>query len=123
MIGAQSQKRIAPYALLAPFLLVFAVFIVYPLIQSLVLAMNATYGPSATVFVGLDNFRFLMKDPQFWIALRNTVLFTFGSVFIQLPLSLGLAMLLNRREIKAKSLFRLTFFAPVRSARWMRLPV
>lgn len=113
MIGARAQMRLAPYWLLAPFTAVFALFIAYPLVQSVVLATHTTFGPDATVFVGLDNFRFLIADPQFWVALRNTVIFTLGSVFIQLPLSLGLAMLLNRPDIRAKGAFRLIFFSPV----------
>ena len=113
MISARTQMRAAPYLLLAPFMAVFVLFIGYPLYQSMILATHSTYGPSAKVFVGLGNFRFLLHDDQFWIALRNTVIFTVGSVCIQLPLSLGLAMLLNRPEVRAKALFRLVFFSPV----------
>ena len=60
----------------------------------------------------MSNFQFLLSDPLFWTALRNTAVFAAASVFIQLPLSLGLALLLNRPEIKGRTIFRLIFFSP-----------
>ena len=102
----------APYFFLAPFLLIFALFTVYPLVQSIVLSTQQTYGPKSARFVGFDNFTALFRDPLFWTAVRNTVVFTAGSVFLQLPLSLGLAMLLNRPNLKARAFFRLIFFSP-----------
>ena len=47
--------------------------------------------PESTAWVGLDNFTFMLGDPLFWKAVRNTFVFAAGSVFLQLPLSLGLA--------------------------------
>jgi len=97
---------------MAPFLLIFCTFMIYPLVQSIVLAMQQTFGPKTTVFVGLKNFRDLLGDRFFWIALRNTFVFAIASVAIQLPLSLGLAMVLNRPGLKGRALFRLIFFSP-----------
>jgi ABC-type sugar transport system permease subunit len=106
------QPNWAPWLFIAPFLLLFLTFTAYPLIKSMTLSLHQTFGPRATRFVGIDNFRFLLADPLFWKALRNTALFTAGSIFLQLPLSLGLAMLLNRPSIKGRALFRLIFFSP-----------
>ncbi len=102
----------APWAFLAPFLLLFAAFTLWPLGQSLVLAFSQTFGPKHSAFVGFDNFRFLLRDPLFWTALGNTALYTAGSVFIQLPIALGLALLLNRPGLRGRAVFRLIFFAP-----------
>lgn len=102
-----------PYLFIAPFVLLFAVFTLYPLFYSVVMAMQQNFGPNRSVFIGLDNFRWLFDDPEFWKALRNTFVFAAGSIFIQLPCALGLAILLNRPEIKARGFFRLIFFAPV----------
>ncbi|MEL7086935.1 MAG: sugar ABC transporter permease [Planctomycetota bacterium] len=103
----------APYAFIAPFILLFAVFTVYPLLYSVVMATQQNFGPNRSEFVGLDNFRWLWEDREFRLALRNTFVFAAGSIFLQLPCALGLAILLNRPEIKARGLFRLIFFAPV----------
>jgi len=109
-----SQRRIpwAPYLFLLPFAVVFLTFTAYPLVQSLVLSAQQTFGPRSARFVGAENFRFLLADPLFWKALRNTTVFAAGSVFIQLPCALGLAILLNRPTLKGRAFFRLIFFSP-----------
>lgn len=112
MKSSAKKLSAAPWVFIGPFLLAFGVFTVWPLLQSLVLAFQQTYGPGTTRWVGLRNFEYLVGDPLFWRAVANTATFTLGSLFIQLPLALGLALLLNRPGIRARSFFRLTFFAP-----------
>ncbi|MEM1027719.1 MAG: sugar ABC transporter permease [Planctomycetota bacterium] len=103
-----------PYLFVAPFVLSFAVFVVYPLIQSVFLAFMQTNGPQTRQFVGLENFVWLFtEDPDFWPSVFNIFLFTAGSMLIQLPASLGLALLLNRKDIKARGFWRMIFFAPI----------
>jgi ABC-type sugar transport system permease subunit len=112
-MASRSRPRLAPYILLAPFLAIFLVFTAYPLVQSAVLSMQQTFGPGRSVWVGLDNYRFMASDPLFWKALTNTAIFTAGSVFLQLPLALGLALLLNSDRLRGRMVFRTIFFAPV----------
>ena len=106
------HKPLAPYAFLTPFLLIFTLFTLYPLIQSLILSFQQTHGPHSAQAVGAANFAFILHDPLFWKALSNTAIFAAASVFIQLPISLALALLLNRPNIKGRALFRLIFFSP-----------
>ena len=112
------MKRYHPYSpatpliVLAPFLLTFCVFLVYPLLQSIVLATQQTFGAGFRYFVGGDNFIRLFGDPRFWIATRNTFLFASLNVCIQMPLALGLALLLNRPSLKGRAIFRLVIFSP-----------
>jgi ABC-type sugar transport system permease subunit len=106
------QQRYAPYLFVSPFLLLFAVFGAWPIIKSLVLSVYATNGPRSAVFVGPANFRFLLADADFHTAVWNTAVFAFFSVFLQLPLSLGLALLLTQRWLRTRELFRLAFFSP-----------
>ena len=97
---------------LLPYFLVAAVFFVYPLGYATVLAFYQTNGPKSRVFVGLDNFRFILTDSDFRLALWNTCFFAVCSIFLQLPLSLGLAMLLNSKRDRMKGFFRLAIFSP-----------
>jgi ABC-type sugar transport system permease subunit len=106
------QQRYAPYLFVAPFLIVFATFGLWPILKSLVLSFYATNGPKSAVFVGAANFRFLLADPDFHIAVWNTVVFALASVFVQLPLSLGLALLLSQPWLRGREFFRLAFFSP-----------
>ncbi|MEO6004972.1 MAG: sugar ABC transporter permease [Opitutus sp.] len=112
MKSAPPNPRWAPWVFIAPFLVLFATFTLWPLVQSLLLAFSQTFGPKRSAFVGFDNFAFLLRDPLFWQALRNTLVYTAGSVFIQLPIALMLALLLNRPGLRGRAMFRLIFFAP-----------
>ena len=100
------------WAALTPFLVLFVVFMVYPLIQSAFLSLNQTYGPETRLFVGTKNFELLIQDPVFWKAIRNTLVYTMGSLFIQLPLAFGLALVLNSRRLRGRAIYRLIFFSP-----------
>lgn len=106
------QHRIAPYLFVSPFLLVFAIFGFWPLVKSLALSLYITNGPHSAVYVGVDNYRFLVRDPDFHVAVRNTATYAFFAVFLQLPLSLGLALLLSQKWLRGRELFRLAFFSP-----------
>ena len=108
----RQQLTWAPYLFVSPFLLLFAVFGIYPIAKSLYLAFHTTNGPRSEVFTGLMNFKFLFEDPDFHTALKNTAIYAFFSVFLQLPLSLGLALLLNQRWLKGREFFRLVFISP-----------
>lgn len=108
----KDRARLAPYILILPFLALFVVFTLVPLIKAVPLSMHHTFGPGASTYVGTEKFTEALHDHRFWTALRNTMLFTAGSVFIQLPVALGLALMLNRRRLRGRNTFRLLFFSP-----------
>ena len=104
---------VAPWLLMAPFLFGVILFTLVPLLSSVHLSTRQTFGPEFSTNVGAGNFQFLASDPLFWTALRNTVIFTLGSVLIQLPLSLLLALALNRPNLRGRTFFRVSLFSPV----------
>lgn len=106
------QHRAAPYLFVAPFLTGFALFGLWPILKSLALSLYATNGPKSQVYVGTANYTFLLRDADFHTAVKNTLVFALWSVFFQLPLALGLAMLLNQRWLRGRSFWRLAFFSP-----------
>lgn len=110
---ARQYPTWVPYFFLAPFLLVFLVFIAYPMVLSASMAFQQNAGPGVSEPVGFKNFKWMIQDPAFWTAVKNTTIFALASVFIQLPAALGLALLLNSDKIKARGLWRMIFFAPV----------
>lgn len=101
-----------PWFFIAPFLVLFGAFVLWPLCKSLVLSLQQSWGPAHTAFVGLRNYQWILGDTLFWKAARNTALFACGSVFVQLPLALGLALLLNRPSLRGRAIYRTVFFAP-----------
>lgn len=107
------SQRTIPYVFLAPFIIVFVVFLVFPLFQSVQLASRQTFGPDVSRFIGFQNFSYLISDPLFWLSLRNTIVYAAFSVGLQMPLALGLALLLNQPHLRGRAFFRLVFFSPV----------
>jgi len=107
----QLQARAAPYLFVLPFVLLFCAFQLYPLGRSLVISFYDTAGPRATRFVGLENYRYLLGDKLFWGALANTLYYAIAFLAVQIPASLGLALLLNSRKLKWRGFFRFAFFS------------
>jgi ABC-type sugar transport system permease subunit len=105
------QARVAPYLFVSPFVILFCVFMLYPLLRSLWLTVHKTVGPRQEYFVGLDNFRFMLQDQIFWLAVANTTAYAVGYIALQIPIALGLALLLNGNWIVGRSLFRFAFFS------------
>lgn len=108
----KKQQKLAPYLFVLPFVVTFCIFSAYPYVKSLSYSLYATSGPKDSKFVGLGNYQFLLSDTDFGKAVLNTAIFAFFSVLIQLPLSLGLAMLLSQKWVKAVRVWRLAVFAP-----------
>ncbi len=103
----------AAWWFLAPFLTLFATFTVYPLADSVYLALRQSVGPGVDVYVGGENFARLLRDEVFWESLGRTAYFAAGSILGQLPLALGLALLVNQRGLRLRGLWRTMLFLPV----------
>ncbi|MEH0168394.1 carbohydrate ABC transporter permease [Paucibacter sp. JuS9] len=92
------SPRHAPYLLLAPFLLLFLVFGLFPLCFSLYLAFQSwepTSGLAAMHFVGFDNFAFALQDEWFWKSLQNTGWLAVVSGLPQHLVAIALACFIN----------------------------
>ncbi|CAN5384795.1 sugar ABC transporter permease [soil metagenome] len=105
------QHRYSPYLFVAPFVILFCVFLVYPLSRSFSLSFYKTIGPRDARFIGAANYRFLLADRMFWLAVANTVGYAIVFLSIQIPAALGLAILLNSKRVRAKPIFRFAFFS------------
>lgn len=96
-----------------PAVALFAVFVVYPLIQGVVLAFTNWDGYSADRdFVGLANFARLVTDTTFQTALLNTVLYGFGCTILQQILGLALALALDGSG-RGRAFARAIIYLPV----------
>src|SRR2546428_544785 len=106
------QRRAAPYLFVAPFVLIFGCFMLYPLCRSITLSFYKASGPRQLRFVGLGNYRFLLSDRVFWAAVFNTTYFAVLFLSLQIPLALGMAVLLNSPSVRFRNLFRFACFSP-----------
>ncbi|MBI2392074.1 MAG: sugar ABC transporter permease [Deltaproteobacteria bacterium] len=95
----------------APFLLPFLIFVVYPLLRSVWFSLHKwDLLGTEKAFVGVGNYRLLAADPFFWSALRNTLLFTFMAVPALVITGLALALVLER-PLRLYAGLRAVFFA------------
>lgn len=106
------QDTLVIFLFLLPAIILFLLFVIYPILQSIYYSLFdwKGFGP-AVDFVGLDNFMNILKDKVFMIALRNGLLIIGLSLFAQLPLSLALAILVGR-DLPGRVIFRTIFFLP-----------
>jgi len=93
------RVRSLPYLLLLPTLVWVFLLIVYPFLSAAQMSFySSTYGVTLGEFVGLNNFyKLLFEDDMFWIAFKNSIIWTVGNLAIQTMLGLGGALLLNEK--------------------------
>jgi lactose/L-arabinose transport system permease protein len=96
---------------IAPALILFGVFMVYPIIYSFILSLQ-TQLDGNTVWVGIDNYSQLLGDDKFKQALLNTCWLLAGQVPLMLGLGMLLAVTLNSKWLHGKELFRTIYFLP-----------
>jgi len=99
-----------------PALAIFAVFTAYPFAYAGKLSLMKWDGLNAAQeFVGLDNYRTLLHDPEFRQAARVTAIYTVATTVLSIGIGLLLALALNRRLL-GRNLYRTIFFTPVLTA-------
>ncbi len=100
------------YLFIAPFFLTFVVFSLYPLGWALQLSFSRWRGFGTMTFVGLENYRVMLKDPYIWQALRNTLEFAYILLPTGIFLAILLAVFLNLKNLKGRGFFRAIYFLP-----------
>ncbi len=113
----RSEAR-AGFLLVAPGLAVLVVFFFLPILAALALSFTdfdiyAVGDPSTARVVGLSNYARLLRDPVFWISLKNTFFFVLVGGPLTVGVALGTALLLNAKGVRLPGLFRTVYFAPV----------
>jgi len=106
------QDRLIIFLFLLPSITIFLVFVIYPITQSIYYSLFnwKGFGP-AVDFVGLDNYKRILTDREFLMALKNNLIIVGLSLLLQLPLSLALALLVGR-DLPGRAFFRAVLFMP-----------
>jgi N,N'-diacetylchitobiose transport system permease protein len=94
------KKNLWPYFLIGPSLFIILLILGFPVFRLITLSFQK-YGleeiiSGVPVWLGFENFRLLLADPEFWIVLRRTFLFTFGMVAVSIIVGAWLAHLMVR---------------------------
>jgi ABC-type sugar transport system permease subunit len=100
------------YLFIAPFYISFAVFGAYPLVWALQLSFSRWRGWGAMEFVGLENYRIMLKDPYIVRALVNTLQFTYILLPTGIFTAIVFAVILNTKDLTGRGVFRTLYFLP-----------
>jgi len=117
MIKNRSRKPFPTHIIvfLAPAVVVYSLFMIYPLIDSLRLSFYVTLPNNKEIFAGLENYRLLLTDstyaPRFWGALKNNLIFFAIHMLVQNPIGLLLASLLAAGG-RGRKFYRTILFMP-----------
>ena len=106
----RNQMRLVPWLFLAPALLMFGVYVIAPIFQSMRISLYDWDGLGTPKYIGLANYVELWNDADFFTALKNNVIWFFGFL-LAIPMGLGLALLLNQ-EVFGIRLAKSLFFFP-----------
>lgn len=116
-VGRQSRrrlgKRILPYAMLSPAVLVTLTIVFLPMLQTAWMSLHeyVLFRPKEFKFIGFDNFVAALQDEVFWISLKHTIIWIGVTIPGQMLLGLGTALLLNQ-EFRWRALARALIIIP-----------
>jgi multiple sugar transport system permease protein len=116
--SGESRRRMAQWrvdlvglAFVAPFLLAYGAFILWPIVRGFYLSFYSWSLLGTSHFIGLDNYHNLVNDNLFWTDVWHTIEFTLLSTPPLVFLGFVMALLANRK-LPMQWLFRLAFFSP-----------
>lgn len=112
MVFEKQKNKVEMFRFLSPAIIVVGMVLVYPLLFTFRLSFYSYSIARGMRFIGLDNYLNILKDQTFYVALQNTLLYTFVVILIELVLGFLLASILNR-GIFGERVFRGLFMIPM----------
>lgn len=102
------------YAFVAPFVIVFCIFSIYPVLRTLYLSFTDLKLAGEAHLIGFDNYVRVFKDKYFWRSMRNTALTWLLNIVLQLGLAFLLMMVFSDVKYKMKGLkvYRIVYYLP-----------
>ena len=108
----RALRALTNFLYIVPALALFGVFVLYPIIYIVQASMLEWNGIAQGVFVGLDNYvKLFTADRAFMLALRNSVYWIFLTIFPQMLIGFGLALMVNS-DVWGRNLYRAIFYLP-----------
>ncbi|WP_425466144.1 carbohydrate ABC transporter permease [Paenibacillus methanolicus] len=106
------RGQLTAYLFISPFFLLFAVFGLYPIIFTIYLSFFKWDALGPMTYVGMQNYKWVVEDPTFWISFGNTLLISAMGTVPQLIIALVLAVMLNSGLTRMKKGLRVLYFMP-----------
>jgi len=112
-VRARRSDLASAFFFLSPTLIVFSVFVLFPIVFSFILSFQKWNMFSQTMhYIGFENYLRAFNSADFWLVLKNTFVYTLGTVPLNMLVSLGAALLISKK-VAGKKFLRTAFFAPV----------
>lgn len=105
----QFKYKYSPVLFLAPAMIFFSIFVIWPILQSIWISFNTWSGFGAMEWVGIQNYLDLFSDPDFYISIRNNVLWLILMLLAPV-IGLMLAIFLNQQIFGIRAVKSLFFF-------------
>ena len=113
-MSMRRREAIVAYLFVAPAFIGFAIFIAGPMLYALGISFFKWNIFQPPEFIGFDNYVKILDDPWVWTGFRNTVVFTFFVVVLDVLVALSLAVLLQyKMPMFLRNVFRTTYILPV----------
>lgn len=110
------KAKLPVFAFLAPATIIYTLFMIYPLIDSIRLSFYATPNGGEMAFVGLDNYRTILGDPDwsatFWNSFWNNMKFFAVHMLVQNPIGIALAGILSLPQLRFRNTYRTMMIMP-----------
>ena len=106
------SNKLVILSLVLPGVLLFIFAILTPIALSVYYGFTDYSGMGSFHFIGLENYKDLMQDQTFFVALRNSLFLAIGFICIQHPLAIIVAAILDKLSGKAEGFFRCVYFIP-----------
>jgi arabinosaccharide transport system permease protein len=105
-----SSRNMTPYIFISPFIASFLLFYMYPIFQTFLMGFQQVY-PGQVEFIGFQNYRKL-NNPEFKIALWNSLRYTVYTIALLIPIPLMLSVLLNSGKRSINAIYRSLLYIP-----------
>lgn len=106
------SNKLVIFSLVLPGVLIFLFAILAPICLSVYYGFTDYSGMGKAEFIGIDNYKNLLKDEGFFLSIRNSLLLAIGFICIQHPIAIVVAAVLDKLQGKAEGIFRCIYFIP-----------
>lgn len=105
------NKKAAPYVFVLPFILVFLIFFISPMINTIIMSFQDIL-PGSRKFIGTQNYTKLLGDKVFLIALWNSFKYMIWTLILLIPIPMILACIINSKLMVGREFFKSTLYLP-----------
>lgn len=106
------SQKIAPYVFVLPFIIIFGLFWLYPLLNSFVMSFHEIRLGQDPIFKGFGNYTKLLGDKVFVKAVVNSVIYMALTLILLIPFPMMFAVLINGKFMIGREFFKSAFFVP-----------